>query len=245
MATQIEKSQAQIARAQLALDEALAAGIDTTAARADLAAAEARVVDIRTAAMRAEPGDAALRLKAEQMAADAAADIQASIAEMCTFKFPVVVLDPAIAAQRLRCDAIAASEEEAARVHATKVEGLRGRLEALEGTLAEVVSRGTGGDHRPDDAERAGLLVLDIDALQKLIAKTEAATPTATNAAFDARGAWLTEWLNAIRSARQAVIAELQARLIEVATAEPRAPFGQRTKVDSRIQALIRTGVWG
>ncbi|SDX68541.1 hypothetical protein [Thiocapsa roseopersicina] len=228
-----QKAADRVTAAQQALDEALAAGTDTTAAREALQLATEEVARIGSELARQRDEDmgtflAEIEAAGAEMAAQTAAAINARMVELATIPAPTVVMDPGMAARAVKAEREAAAAAAKDKAHRDRIDDLKRRLAALEAERATIAAnRKPGGRWDSEDARKLALLAADHEGVSRIVAaEAKVEIPTA-GTGYD-HGA---EWAGSVNAAKAAALLELcrtlEARLLEVATqAKAAAPNG-------------------
>lgn len=210
-----------VAKAQQSLDDALAAGTDTTAPRDRLRAAQAKLGALDASQAPIVDLDAETQMETEALAMLDAAQI-AILAKLSAFQ-PPAPLSPSlplamglavIQARRADADAQAAIQD-----HELQGEQLTSRLAAIRAKREAIASRRLSGQG-DDEADSRALRLLDLDeqGLLALIARHHEARPQDPCATASALAAWREGVAVAELSAQKAQAEALQRALLACAS---------------------------
>lgn len=242
----IERAEQQVATARTQLEEALEQGKDSTGSRADLDHALASLEAARAAAAQpaAAAPDTTLDDEADKMALEAAARIGSQISPLVAIDLPTVEVNVTAARDLIAAQRRAEQDQERQRSHEERVANVRARIAETQAKRQKIVDKRISGQADDDDAAAIRLIELDLQALNEMLARVLADRPTVTGVSA-ATVTWQQAQAQAEIRARTALIETLQAKLIEAASIEPRAPFGERVRVDPRLRELIQNGTVG
>lgn len=231
MSAALNAARARLARAQLALDDHLAAGGDTTEARRTTEQAQADVDRLEAEAEAAASREAAGRAAGIASAAAAAADavrtsLEREVAAFVAVPVPAIDLPTvnlvALGAARERL-AVALQEQAAARQHVTDLEA---RAAAITEKREAIIARRAEGAARDTDAAEVALFDADLTGLTVLLerARREAEGPTQAAAQAQAavagyESAVAADTAQALATAMAQVCQALEAALVAAATA--------------------------
>jgi hypothetical protein len=236
----------QVETAKAKLEEALEAGSDTAQARADLDAALARIAaaDAPQGQTDTAAPDADLDAEADALALEATQQISQRIAALCDIPSPKVEISVAAARDMLMAQRQSEQAQERLTAWTERVTNLEQRIAETDAKRQTIVDRRIAGDMHDDDAAQMRVIELDVEALKSMLERVKLDRPRLIGVSA-AEVAWQRAQADAAARARVALIAELQERLVALASFEPKLPYGQRCKVDQRIHALIQHGMWG
>lgn len=206
----LAKAESQVAIAQTRLDDALAAGsADTPRLREALDAAKARVEELRgihalAAAEAAAKAREARRERAQAMAAEVRAGVQAEVDGLLAL--PTVTAptpSPDQAELLLLAEEVDQAAAQAREDHGARIKALETRRADLQAERQAMVDRRLLGDQRPEDAATLALLDADLAGLTDLIARVKAEEPAASRQA----AGWLPAWRSETAAARRQGVA--------------------------------------
>lgn len=236
----------QVETARTKLEHALEAGSDTTQARADLDAALANIAaaDAPQGQPASSEPDADIEAEADALAMEATKEISQRIETLCTIEAPVVEISVTAARDLISAKRQAKQAEQRLSAWQDRVTNLESRITETDRRRQSILARRLSGDVQDGDPDEIRALELDIGGLRDMLERLKLDRPQQPGVSAS-EVSWQRAKADAQARARDALIAELQDRLIALASFEPKLPFGQRCRVDGRITELTRSGVWG
>ncbi|MCF7979665.1 MAG: hypothetical protein K9L82_16985 [Chromatiaceae bacterium] len=242
----IERAESQVTAARERLEQALEAGSDSTGPRADLDHALASLDAARAAEAQPEvmERDTSIDTEADALALQATKEISVKIEALCQIEPPKVSISTSAARDLIIARKQAEQAQQRLAEWTERCSNLEQRIADVEGKRQSIIDRRLAGDTSDTDAAELNLAQQDAQALGEMLARVKADRPTLVGLSGP-EIQWQRAQAEAQARARVELISQYQERIVQMASIEPRPPYGERCRVHPKIAELTMHGAWG